>query len=122
MWNDGYLIRANGRKPVEEWLQGLSKKERAEIKSRMQYLRESGLDLIRINNLRVIKNKTRKERRDKHLYELVCGNYRICTHFDTKRQTFVYLSVFKKQKNIQPDEIKTCRTRLDEYLVQKGER
>ena len=116
MWLDEYLKRANGRKPVEEWLQGLSVEERAVVKSKMQALRENGVDLIKIDTLRVIKNKTKKEKRDKHLYELVCGNYRIGTHFDTNRQTFVYLSAFKKQKNIQPKDIKLCRARLNEYF------
>jgi len=122
MYNDEYLIRANDRKPVEEWLQALPKKERAEVKSRMQALRERGLDLINIDKLRVIKNRTRKEKRDKHLYELVCDNYRIGTHFDTKREVFVYLSVWKKQKDIQRASVKNCRTRLNEYLIQRGER
>ena len=122
MWNDEYLTRANGRKPVEQWLLRLSITERAVVKSKMQALREKGLDLIRINNLRVIKNRTKREKRDKNLYELICHNYRICTYFDTNRQTFIYLSVWKKQKNIQRDSVKNCRTRLNEYLIQWGER
>lgn len=122
MWNDEYLTRASGRKPVEKWLLKLSITERAVVKSRMQALREKGLDLIIINNLRVIKNRTRKEKQDKHLYELVCGDYRIGTHFDIKRQTFIYLSVWKKQKNIQRAHVRNCRERLNEYLIQRGER
>ena len=122
MWTDEYLTRANGRKPVEEWLLKLSITERAVVKSKMLALMEKGLDLIRINNLKVIKNWTKREKRDKHLYELDCDNYRIGTHFDTKRQTFIYLSVWKKQKNIQRAAVKNCRAKLNEYLIQRGER
>ena len=122
LWADEYLTRTNGRKPVKQWLLSLSKKERAVVESKMQTLRERGFDLIKIRNLIPIKNRTRKERRDKCLYELVCGKFRIGTHYDSKRNIFIYLSVWKKQKNIQPRDITTCRTRLDEYLVQRGER
>jgi len=122
MWHDECFTRTNGRKPVEEWLLRLEIKERAIVKSKMQLLREKGLELIKIDNLRVIKNRTKREKRDKHLYELICDNYRIGTHYDTKRQTFIYLSVWKKQKNIQRACVKNCRARLNEYLVQRGER
>ncbi len=122
MWTDEYLTRANGRKPVEEWLLKLSITERAGVKSKMQALREEGLGLIRIDNLRVVKNRKKKEKRDKNLYELVCHNYRIGTYFDTNRHTFIYLSVWKKQKNIQRASVNNCRARLNEYLIQRGER
>ena len=122
MWSAEYFTKATGRKPVEEWLLKLSKTERALVKSKMLALRVNGLALIKINNLRVIKNRTKSEKRDKHLYELVCDNYRICTHFDTKRQTFIYLSVWKKQKNIQRALVINCRARLNKYLIQRGER
>ena len=122
MWADEYLTRTNGRKPVKQWLHSLSKTERAVVESKMQTLRERGLGLIKIKKLKPIKNRTKREKRDKYLYELVCGNFRIGTYFDTRRHMFIYLSVWKKQKNIQPDDIMTCRTRLDEYLVQRGER
>ena len=122
MWTDEYLTRTNGRKPVKQWLHSLSKIERAIVESKMQTLRERGFDLIKIKKLKPIKNRTKREKLDKYLYELVCGNFRIGTHFDTRRHIFIYLSVWKKQKNVQPADIMTCRTRLDEYLVQRGER
>lgn len=119
---DEYLTRTNGDSPVKQWLQTLSKKERAGVMSKMQSLRENGFDLVKIRTLRKVTNKTEQEKQDKHLYELVYRNFRICTHFDTKRQTFIYLSAWKKQKNIQPNDINICRARLDEYLIQQGER
>ena len=122
LWKDEYFTRANGESPVEQWLKGRSKEERAGIKSKMQMLREKGLELAKIRTLREIKSRAKQEKEDKHLYELVYRQFRIGTHFDVKRQTFVYLWAWKKQKNIQPNDIRNCRARLHEYLVEQGER
>lgn len=120
MWKDEYYVRPNSDRPVEEWLEGLTKKERAGIKSKMQSLREEGFLLISIRTLRVIRNISKKDKRDPRLYELVYGQCRICTYFDTARQTFVYLRGWKKKKGIQPDDVNNCRALLHEYLARKG--
>lgn len=122
MWADEYFTRDNGRQPVKRWLGSLPKTEEAVVESKMQTLRERGFDLIKIQKLKPIKNRTAKEKRDKCLYELICDNYRIGTYYDTTRNIFIYLSVWKKQRNKQPHDIEMCRKRLNEYLVQRGER
>lgn len=120
MWKDEYYVRPNGDRPVEEWLEDLTKEDRAGIKSKMQSLREEGLLLISIRTLRIIKNISKKDKRDPRLYELVYGQCRVCTYFDTERQTFVYLRGWKKQRDIQPEDVKNCRALLHEYLARKG--
>ena len=117
LWKDEYYRRPNGDQPVEEWLQGLTKQERAGIKSKMQSLREEGLLLISIRTLRPIRNIKKKDRRDKNLYELVYSNLRVCTYFDSARQTLVYLRGWKKKRNIQRGDVDSCRALLHEYLA-----
>ena len=121
-WQDEYFIRPNGDVPVRQWLQSLSTTERAGVRSKMQVLREKGLELRKTKMLKPVSRISKKDKQDRHLYELIHGNLRVCTHFDVKRQTFVYLGGWQKQKNIQPRDIANCRARLHEYLVQQGER
>ena len=121
-WQDEYFRRPNGDVPVRNWLQGLSAKERAGVTSKMQSLREKGLELKKTRMLKPVSRISKKDKQDRHLYELIHRNLRVCTHFDVKRRIFVYLGAWQKQKNIQPRDIADCRARLHEYLVQQGER
>lgn len=122
LWKDEYFTRANGESPVEQWLKSCSKEERAGIKSKMQMLRETGLELKKTKILKPVRNISKRDKKDKHLYELIHSNLRVCTHFDVRREIFIYLAGWKKQKNIQPNDIRNCRARLHEYLVEQGER
>lgn len=118
-YKDKYYERPNGDRPVEEWLQSLTitKQERAGIKSKMQSLREEGLLLIGTRMLKPIKNIKKRDKQDKNLYELVYSNLRVCTYFDSTRQTFVYLRGWKKKRDIQRDDVNNCRALLHEYLA-----
>ena len=116
-YKDKYYERPNGDRPVEEWLQSLTKQERAGIKSKMQSLREEGLLLISTKMLKSIKNIEKRDKQDKNLYELVYSNLRVCTYFDSTCQTFVYLRGWKKKRNIQWDDVNNCRELLHEYLA-----
>lgn len=116
-YKDKYYERPNGDRPVEEWLQSLTKQERAGIKSKMQSLREEGLLLISTKMLKSIKNIEKRDKQDKNLYELVYSNLRVCTYFDSTRQTFVYLRGWKKKRDIQWDDVNNCRELLHEYLA-----
>lgn len=98
-------------------MESITQAEESTVRSRMQSLREEGLLLLGNKMLKPIKALSKKDKQDPPLYELVCRkNLRICTYFDRDRQTFVYLTGWKKQKPIQPDDVARCRRLLSEYL------
>jgi len=112
-WLDEYHTRPNGNQPAKRWLEGQEGKQRAVIHSKMQSLREEGLTLLSTKILKPIKGK------DRHLYELVSGQCRVCTYFDEKRRTFVYLCGWLKKKRVQRDDVDGCRKLLHEYQSQQ---
>ena len=122
MWQDEYYKRLNGDCPAEEWLDSQGKEARGRMHSKMAMLRREGLLLIRTNTLEPIKNLRKKDKQDKSLYELKAGQYRICTYFDRNRNTFVYLTGWKKTRNFQTDDVVECRKLLHEYLAKEEER
>ncbi len=116
MWSVEYYTTARGRQPVAEWLDGpeLDRDNNADMRNKIERLRESGFDLLIPRMLRKLSGV------DPPLYELRGNRYRIATYYDRRRGTFVLLHGFKKERRRERQHIETARRRLRSYLSAQG--
>jgi hypothetical protein len=120
MYCDEFFREQSGKSAVEEWLNDLNPKERNNVLSKMQFLRDEGLRLVINETLRPIKNFKKKDRQDKNLYELICGSLRVGVYYDAERNTFIYIHSWRKKKQLQTEDIDHCRKIMHKYIAIKG--
>ncbi len=107
-----YYTRPSGRQPVAEWRDEQPKDVKANIDAKIGKLAGHGLVLLGTEMLDKLSG-------DSDLYELrnVGLGWRIAVYFDRAINTFVLLYGFKKQKQVQQQDIEQARRLLYEYLA-----
>ncbi len=107
-----YYTRPSGRQPVAKWRDKRSKCVRADIDAKRGKLGERGLGLLKTEMLDKLSG-------DSDFYELrnVGLGGRIAVYFDRAINTFVLLYGFKKQKQVQQQDIEQARRLLYDYIA-----
>ena len=107
-----YYTRPSGRQPVAKWRDKRSKRVRADIDAKRGKLAERGLGLLKTEMLDKLSG-------DSDFYELrnVGLGWRIAVYFDRAINTFVLLYGFKKQKQVQQQDIEQARRLLYDYIA-----
>lgn len=112
MYELEYYIRPNGAQPVAMWLDGLDIKIKASIMAKMDALQHEGLKLLGTNMMKPIKNAP-------GVYELIGGQCRVITYYESQLSKFVLVHGFLKKKKRETPEIKWGVGLVHEYLLQK---
>lgn len=112
MYSVDYYTRPNGEEPVKSWLGQLeinNKKLARSLQAKLFKLSEEGLKLLNTKMLNPIKGVS-------DLYEVVAGQGRICTYYESAENKFVLLHGFLKKKQKEPAHIQYCCDLLSEYM------
>lgn len=109
-----YYTKPSGRQPVAKWRDKQSKRVRADIDGKRGKLAERGLSLLKTEMLDKLSGAS-------GFYELrnVSLGWRIALYFDRDINTFVLLHGFRKQKQVQQQDIKQARRLLYDYLAMR---
>jgi phage-related protein len=91
-----YHTRPNGNQPVADWLDNLSPNNSAVVMSKLDKLRQVGLELLKTGMMKRIKHIQHVD----DLYEVIGGQGRVLVYYERQDNKFIMLHGFlKKRRN-----------------------
>ena len=110
----------SGRVPARGFLDALLGKEARTVDVKLALLEREGENILWVQGL---PNWLRRITGTQHeVFEVRPGQIRIIVYVDRQKHCFVLLHAFRKQKNVQPRDIETGLSYLEEYLAKEGRR
>ena len=110
----------SGEVPVRDFLSRLQGKEARTVDAKLAVLEREGESILRLQPLPNWLKPIKADRSD--VYEVIPRQIRIMFYVDRVKQCFVLLHAFRKQRNVQVEDVQKGLAYLEEYLAREGRR